>query len=55
MKKGEPYLLKNGLLEEAFRMRSWNIYALVSDNKNERILPEVQTMKPSLYINSMFR
>lgn len=44
MKKGEPYLLKNGLLEEAFRMRSWNIYALVSDNKNERILPEVQTM-----------
>ena len=45
MKKGEPYLLKNGLLEEAFRMRSWNIYALVSDNKNERILPEVQTME----------
>ena len=44
IRKGEPFLLKSGMYEEAFRMRGWNIYSLVNEGRNEFVLPEVQAM-----------
>ncbi|MCK9160994.1 MAG: HAMP domain-containing histidine kinase [Bacteroidaceae bacterium] len=44
IRKGEPFLLKSGMYEEAFRMRGWNIYSLVNEGRNELVLPEVQAM-----------
>jgi len=44
LRLAEPLLLMQKRYEELFRMKGWNIYTLVNQNKNAEILPAVNKM-----------
>jgi len=45
IKKAEPLLLAEHRYEDVFTIKSWNIFLLISENKNEDVLVETDKMK----------
>ena len=45
IKKAGPLLLAEGRYEDIFRIKSWEIFLLINENKNEDVLNETNQMK----------
>ncbi len=45
IKKAEPLLLAEHRYEDVFTIKSWNIFLLIDENKNEAVLVETDKMK----------
>jgi signal transduction histidine kinase len=45
IQKAEPIMLKTGRIDDAFRMKTWNIYSLANEGESGLVLPEVQSLR----------